>query len=66
MTTLATAPAVTQGTWFTDDDRRAALRIDEDTFAALQEAGPLLRANVDRIVTEFYDAHRERGVAQRR
>ena len=40
--------------WFTDEDRKSALCIDQDTFAALREAGPLLRDNVDRIVTEFY------------
>ena len=52
MSTQVAAPTTEH--WFTDADRRAALCIDADTFAALREAGPLLRDNVERIVTEFY------------
>ncbi len=52
MSTQVAAPTIEH--WFTDSDRKAALCIDEDTFAALREAGPLMRDNVDRIVTEFY------------
>lgn len=53
MTTLAPASGI-EDHWFTDEDRKAALRIDADTFAALREAAPLLRDNADRIVDEFY------------
>jgi hypothetical protein len=52
MTDSATAPAGEH--WFTEGDRRGALRIDEDTFAALRESAPLLSASADRIVEEFY------------
>jgi heme-based aerotactic transducer len=39
---------------FTEDDRRSILAIDDETFADLRDAAPLLRQGADRIVQEFY------------
>lgn len=41
--------------WFTHEDRKMLLGIDEETFRLVAEAAPLLRENVDRIVGAFYD-----------
>ena len=40
---------------FTHDDRKRILGIDQATFDVVAEFAPLLRENVDRIVTAFYD-----------
>lgn len=41
--------------WFTSVERKVLLGIDNETFAWVRAATPLLEANVDRIVTTFYD-----------
>ena len=39
---------------FSAEDRKVLLRLDDQTLEIIRAAAPLLRANVDRIVTEFY------------
>ncbi len=41
--------------WFTHEDRKRLLGIDEETFRLVGEVAPLLRENVDRIAAAFYD-----------
>lgn len=41
--------------WFTHEDRKRLLGIDEETFRLIGEVSPLLRENVDRIAGAFYD-----------
>jgi hypothetical protein len=41
--------------WFTHDDRKRLLGIDEDTFRLVQEVGPLLEESIDAIAAAFYD-----------
>ena len=41
--------------WFTHEDRKKLLGIDEETFRLVAEVAPILRENVDRIAAAFYD-----------
>ena len=41
--------------WFTHDDRKRLLGIDEETFRLVSEVAPLLKENVNRIAAAFYD-----------
>ncbi|MEQ9337289.1 MAG: globin-coupled sensor protein, partial [Miltoncostaeaceae bacterium] len=41
--------------WFTSVDRKRLLDIDETTFATIAAAAPVLRANAEAIVANFYD-----------
>lgn len=52
--TNGAAAAAVSERWFTDDDRKQLLKIDDETFAALREAAPVLSDGVKTIVDEFY------------
>ena len=41
--------------WFTHEDRKRLLGIDDETFRLVSEVAPLLKENVDRIAAAFYD-----------